>query len=73
MSGFLVPGPGHALDLDHAVLFDGLPKLRQKRLERFKGEKNRLVQGLIQACTGQGAGFLVPLGHVQLFIQGNQG
>ena len=53
--------------------FDGVFKLRQKRFEWFEDEVDRLVHGLIQFCTGQGAGFLVPLGDVELVVQRNQG
>lgn len=45
---------------------------RQVRLEWFEGEEDRLVQGLVQARAGEGAGFLVPLGHVELFVEGDQ-
>ncbi len=46
--------------------------LRQKRLERLEGEEDRLVQRFVQARAGQGAGFLIPLGHVELFVEGDQ-
>ena len=73
MAHFVVLGPGHPFDLGHAMGFDGVFKLRQKGFERFEDKVDRLVHGLIQFRTGQGAGFLVPLGDVELVVQRNQG
>ncbi len=72
MLGFVVLEPGDAFDAFHGVLFYRCTNLRQVRLERLERQVDRLVQGFVQACAGEGAGFLVPLGDVKLFIQGDQ-
>ena len=73
LAGGFVLDPGDALDLLHRVTFGGAAQQVEKRLERREGEKHRLVQGFMQACAGKQAGFLVPLGDIQLLIQGDQG
>ncbi len=72
VAGLVVLDPGDALDLRHAVLFDGVLELRQKGFQRFEGEEDRLVQRLVQAGSGECAGLLVPLGDVELLVQGDQ-
>lgn len=54
------------------MLLDRLLELRQKRFQRFEREEDRLVQRFVQACAGEGAGFLVPLGDVELLVERNQ-
>ncbi|MNX94165.1 hypothetical protein D3C86_1263880 [compost metagenome] len=72
VAGFVVLEPGDSFDLGHRMLLDRFLELRQKRLERFEGKEDGLVQGFIEASAGQGAGLLVPLRHVELFVEGDQ-
>ncbi|MNZ43998.1 hypothetical protein D3C78_616150 [compost metagenome] len=65
-------GPGDPLDLRHPVLFHGFLQLRQERLERFEGDEDRLVQRFVQWRAGKHRGFVIPLGHVELFVEGDQ-
>ena len=54
------------------MLLGGAFELREKGFEWREGEKYRLVQRLFQARTGQGAGFLIPLRDVELFVESDQ-
>ena len=73
MFGLITLRPGHALYFDDAMVGDGVFDLRQERFQRFKCQINRLIQGLIQRRAGEGAGFLIPLRDVELFVQCDQG
>ena len=73
LAGSFVLDPGDALDLLHRVTFGGAAQQVEKRLERWECEKHRLVPGLMQARAGKQAGFLVPLGDIELLIQSDQG
>ncbi|MCY1174305.1 hypothetical protein D9M73_145030 [compost metagenome] len=72
VAGLIVLEPGDTFDLGHRMLLDRFLELRQERLERFEGEEDRLVQGFIETRAGQGTGLLVPLRHVELFVEGDQ-
>ena len=72
MAKVVALGPGDPLDLRHPVLLDRFLQLRKEWLERLEGDEYRLVQGFVQWCAGEYRGFVVPLGHVKLFVEGDQ-
>ena len=73
MAGVFALAPGDAFNFYHPMVVYGVLELWQKGLEGFKGQINRLVQRFVQLCPRQGAGFLVPLRHIELFVQCYQG
>ncbi len=72
MAQLVALGPGDPLDLGHPVLFHGFLQLRQERLQRLEGDEHRLVQRLMQRRAGEDRGFVIPLGDIELFVQGDQ-
>ena len=72
MLGLVVLDPGDPFYPLHCVLLHGGLDLWQVRLERLEGQEHRLVQGFVQTRTGEGGSFLVPLGDIELFVQGDQ-
>ncbi len=54
------------------MFFHGLLQLREERLQRFESNEHGLVKCLVQWRAGKHRGFVVPLGHVKLFVEGNQ-
>ena len=70
--GFLALAPGHPLDLLHPVLLGRALELGEEGFERREGEEHRLVQRFVQRRAGEGAGLLIPLGDVELIVEGDQ-
>ena len=68
----LALGPGDPFDFRHPVFLDAFLELREERLERFEGNEDRLVQRLIQGRAREHGRFVVPLGHVELLVKGDQ-
>ncbi|MNO91870.1 hypothetical protein D3C76_834270 [compost metagenome] len=72
MAQVVALGPGYPLDLRHSMFFHGFLQLREERLQRLERNEHRLVKCLVQWRAGKHRGFVVPLGHVELFVEGNQ-
>ncbi len=68
----VVAQPGHFLDLFHHMLLGAAADLREEGLERLEGDEYRLIQRIVQRRAGKGAGFLIPLGDVELLVEGDQ-
>ena len=64
--------PGDPLDLGDRVPLDRVFDLRQESLHWLEGEEDRLIEGFIQRRAGEGAGLLVPLRDIQLFVERDQ-
>ena len=54
------------------MLLGAAADLREEGLERLEGDEYRLIQRIVQRRAGKGAGFLIPLGDVELLVEGDQ-